>query len=146
MADLKQIMYGVTDFALMRAGNAYYVDRTDAPVTRLFITGVSPVTLDDVTSGFNIGANVSLDPALAELTGFTQADLREMLEYYRKNEFDFDVESVLRQMTDWYDHYVFSRGAKNDGTPAKSVASPILVLAYWSSSTAARSSCAKRFR
>ena len=103
---------------------------TDAPVTRLFITGVSPVTLDDVTSGFNIGANVSLDPALAELTGFTQADLREMLEYYRKNEFDFDVESVLRQMTDWYDHYVFSRGAKNDGTPAKSVASPILVLAY----------------
>ena len=103
---------------------------TDAPVTRLFITGVSPVTLDDVTSGFNIGANVSLDPALAELTGFTQGDLREMLAYYRENEFVFDVESVLRQMADWYDHYVFARGRKVDGTPVKSVASPILVLAY----------------
>ena len=103
---------------------------TDAPVTRLFITGVSPVTLDDVTSGFNIGANVSLNPGLAELTGFTQGDLREMLEYYRENEFDFDVESVLRQMADWYDHYVFARGRKSDGTPVKSVASPILVLAY----------------
>ena len=103
---------------------------TDAPVTRLFVTGVSPVTLDDVTSGFNIGANVSLDPALAELTGFTQADLREMLEYYRENEFDFDVEPVLRQMTDWYDHYVFSQGKKTDGTPVRSVSSPILVLAY----------------
>ena len=103
---------------------------TDAPVTRLFITGVSPVTLDDVTSGFNIGANVSLSPAFSELTGFTQDDLREMLEYYRENEFEFDVESVLRQMTDWYDHYVFSRGKKVGGSPVKSVASPILVLAY----------------
>ena len=29
MDGLKQIMYGVTDFALMRAENAYFVDRTD---------------------------------------------------------------------------------------------------------------------
>ena len=35
---------------------------TEAPVTRLFITGVSPVTMDDVTSGFNIGTNISLMP------------------------------------------------------------------------------------
>ena len=98
MDDLKKIMYGVTDFALMRTENGYFVDRTDliselelattgtdAPVTRLFITGVSPVTLDDVTSGFNIGTNVSVNPAFSELTGFTRDDLREMLEYYRAN-------------------------------------------------------------
>ena len=38
-------------------------------MSRLFITGVSPVTMDDVTSGFNIGTNISLRPAFADLTG-----------------------------------------------------------------------------
>ena len=103
---------------------------TDAPVTRLFITGVSPVTLDDVTSGFNIGTNVSVNPAFSELTGFTRDDLREMLEYYRANAFAFDVGAVLRQMEDWYDHYVFSGGTKTDATKPRSVASPTLVFAY----------------
>ena len=37
----------------------------DAPVTRLFVTGVTPVTMDDVTSGFNIAANISMNPAFA---------------------------------------------------------------------------------
>ena len=103
---------------------------TDAPVSRLFITGVSPVTLDDVTSGFNIGANMSLDPAFAELVGFTKDDIREMLEYYHANGFDFDVDSVRQQMTEWYDHYVFSSRKRVGGVPVRSVANPILVLAY----------------
>ena len=55
---------------------------TNAPVTRLFITGVSPVTMDDVTSGFNIGTNISLDPEFADLTGFRHDDLRAITDYY----------------------------------------------------------------
>ena len=55
---------------------------TDAPVTRLFITGVSPVTMDDVTSGFNIGMNISLMPQFADLTGFRHDDLRAIADYY----------------------------------------------------------------
>ena len=45
-------------FALLKgaAGN------THGGLARLFITGVSPLTMDDVTSGFNIGTNISLDP------------------------------------------------------------------------------------
>jgi hypothetical protein len=51
----------------------------DSGLSRLFITGVSPVTMDDVTSGFNIGDNVSMDLALNEFTGFTESETMEIL-------------------------------------------------------------------
>ena len=57
--------------------------RTGAPVTRSFITGVSPITMDDVTSGYNIGKNVSLDPYLNRMLGFTRDDVIDMIVYYR---------------------------------------------------------------
>ena len=49
---------------------------------RIFVTGVSPVTMDDLTSGFNIGTNYSLAPEFNELTGFTEEEVRDMLSYY----------------------------------------------------------------
>ena len=49
---------------------------------RVFVTGVSPVTMDDLTSGFNIGTNYTLNPQFNEMTGFTEKDVRDMLEYY----------------------------------------------------------------
>ena len=55
---------------------------TEAPVTRLFITGVSPVTMDDVTSGFNIGMTISLWPQFADFTGFHHEDIHAMAQYY----------------------------------------------------------------
>lgn len=53
-------------------------------VNRLFITGVSPVTMDDVTSGFNIGTNITTDPWFNDLVGFSEKELREMLTYYKE--------------------------------------------------------------
>ena len=103
----------------------------DAPISRLFITGVSPVTMDDVTSGFNIGTNISMHPEFSEVAGFTQDDLKEMLEYYRENAgFEFDPEKVRRDISEWYDHYVFSQDRKADGTEVKSVANSTLVLGF----------------
>ena len=100
----------------------------NAPITRMFITGVTPLTMDDVTSGFNIGANISMNPQFAALAGFTQEDLREMLAYYRENAgFDFDVEKVYRTMNDWYDHYRFSPDTDVNGDVVPSVANPTLV-------------------
>jgi len=55
----------------------------DAPMKRLFVTGVTPVTMDDVTSGFNIGTNLTLHPISADMMGFTHDDVKEMLAYYR---------------------------------------------------------------
>ena len=50
---------------------------------RIFMTGVSPVTLDDLTSGFNIGWNISTDFQFNMMLGFSETDVREMLQYYK---------------------------------------------------------------
>jgi hypothetical protein len=50
------------------------------------VTGVSPITLDDVTSGFNIATNISLDSDINEILGFTYSDVETMIEYYRQTE------------------------------------------------------------
>ena len=103
----------------------------DAPVTRLFVTGVTPVTMDDVTSGFNIASNISMNPAFAALTGFTREDIREMLAYYRANAgFAFDEEKVFETMRRWYDNYRFSPDTGADGAEPPHVANPTLVLYY----------------
>ena len=104
---------------------------TDAPVTRLFVTGVTPVTMDDVTSGFNIAANISMDPAFAAFAGFSHGDLREMLAYYRAHAgFAFDESAVFETMRRWYDGYRFSPEAGADGGEVPMVANPTLVLYY----------------
>ena len=104
---------------------------TDAPVTRLFVTGVTPVTMDDVTSGFNIASNISLNPAFATLTGFTHGDLRAMLAYYRAHAgFAFDEATVFETMRRWYDNYRFSPETGPDGKEPPHVANPTLVLYY----------------
>lgn len=82
-----------------------------APISRLFITGVSPVTLDDVTSGFNIGENISLDAAFSRMLGFTQAEVEEMIRYYRSVErIHHDTAAMMAIMTEWYGYYRFSEG------------------------------------
>ena len=104
---------------------------TDAPVTRLFVTGVTPVTMDDVTSGFNIAANISLNPAFAAFTGFTHGDVRDMLAYYRAHAgFAFDEAAVFETMRRWYDGYRFSPETGPDGKEPPRVANPTLVLYY----------------
>jgi hypothetical protein len=81
-----------------------------APISRLFITGVSPVTLDDVTSGFNIGKNISLEPGFNRMLGFTPADVIEMIEYYRSvGSIEHPTAHLVEIMTQWYGNYLFSR-------------------------------------
>ena len=102
-----------------------------APITRLFITGVTPVTMDDVTSGFNIASNISMNPAFAAFTGFTHADIRDMLAYYRAHAgFAFDEEAVFETMRLWYDNYRFAPETDVDGREPPRVANPTLVLYY----------------
>ncbi|HLP47183.1 MAG TPA: AAA family ATPase, partial [Candidatus Kapabacteria bacterium] len=80
-----------------------------APITRLFITGVSPVTMDDVTSGFNIGKNVSMLPDLNRMLGFTREDVVKMIDYYRANgTIKQPTEYLLEIVTAWYGNYLFS--------------------------------------
>ncbi|MCP5102941.1 MAG: AAA family ATPase [bacterium] len=81
-----------------------------ASISRLFITGVSPVTLDDVTSGFNIGKSISIKPDFNEMLGFTEKDVVEMIEYYRENgQVKHSTRELLGIMSTWYNNYIFSK-------------------------------------
>ena len=96
----------------------------DAPVSRLFITGVSPVTMDDVTSGFNIGTHISLEPQFADFTGFRHDDLRAMAEYYAPR-CGFDADKAYAAALRWFDNCRF-------GSPdAPSLANTTLVLNFF---------------
>ena len=76
---------------------------------RVFVTGVSPVTMDDLTSGFNIGTNYSLSPKFNEMTGFTEEEVREMLDYYSSVlPFNHTTDELIKVMKPWYDNYCFA--------------------------------------
>ncbi len=85
-------------------------DQVDSGISRIFITGVSPVTMDDVTSGFNIGRNISLLPEFNGLLGFTKQDVSELLKYYDLSASESD--NIMRLMEEWYDNYRFSDTAE----------------------------------
>ena len=82
---------------------------TGAALERLFITGVSPVTMDDVTSGFNIGTNITNDSWFNDLVGFSEKELREMLTYYKEQGvLQESIDEIVAMMKPNYDNYCFS--------------------------------------
>ena len=98
-------------FATLKGGT----DRSGGGIDRLFITGVSPVTMDDVTSGFNIGKNVSLHPDFNEMVGFTAAEVRRLVETYRDcGVFNQGVDTAMGVMGQWYNGYRFAEEAETD--------------------------------
>ena len=81
---------------------------------RIFITGVSPVTLDDVTSGFNIGWHISTKPEFNQMLGFSLEEVRKMFAYYKEVggiPATSDIEVMIDEMKPWYDNYCFSEDA-----------------------------------
>ena len=82
---------------------------TDSTIKRCFVTGVSPVTMDDLTSGFNIGTNYSLSPEFNEMTGFNEEEVRAMLDYYATTcQFHHSTDELIEAMKPWYDNYCFA--------------------------------------
>ncbi len=88
-------------------------------VERIFMTGVSPVTLDSLTSGFNIGKNFSRSPVLNELMGFREAEVQALLE--NVGQLDAGQLALLRN---WYNGYRFHEAAP------ESLYNPDMVLYY----------------
>ena len=98
-------------FATLKGG----ADRSGGGLERLFITGVSPVTMDGVTSGFNIGTNISLEPDFNEMVGFTEPEVRHLVETYRDlGVFNQEVETAMGIMGQWYNGYRFATTAETD--------------------------------
>ena len=89
---------------------------------RILFMGVSPITLNDLTSGFNIATNISLHPAFNMMLGFSEEDVREMIVYYQSvgliqpskddkgNTIDGKarVDEIIADMKPWYDNYCFA--------------------------------------
>ncbi len=82
---------------------------------RVFITGVSPVALNDLTSGFNTSTDVSLKPSLAGLCGFHETEIRDLLaQVVEEKQFPTDrVTQLLDVMRAWYNGYRFSHRARD---------------------------------
>ena len=91
-------------------------------VDRLFITGVSPITLDSMTSGFNIGTNISLFDEVHSMMGFSETEVQYILEDIGVKK--MDVTRVLKDLRAWYNGYLFTIDA-----PA-SVYNPDMVLYF----------------
>ena len=90
---------------------------TYSSIERCFITGVSPVTMDDLTSGFNIGTNYSLSLKFNEMMGFTEEEVREMLAYYSTTiPFRHTIDELIEIMKPWYDNYCFAQECYGDTT------------------------------
>ena len=96
-------------FATLKAGTE------SGNLERLFITGVSPVTMDDVTSGFNVGTNISLRTQYNDMVGFTELEVEALVEMYRDlGVFDEDADATMAVMREWYNGYRFAKGATED--------------------------------
>ena len=77
--------------------------------------GVSPVTLDDLSSGYNIDWNISTDSRFNAMMGFSETEVREMFRYYQENDaLPGDIEAMIAEMKPWYDNYCFARMSLGD--------------------------------
>ena len=84
---------------------------TETVVDRIFITGVAPITLDSLTSGFNIGTDITQDEDFNDMMGFTKTELLEILDNQEISK--EEQEKILPIMKENYDGYKFCLEAEN---------------------------------
>ena len=102
----------VSPYQSITHGDGFYREwfkKFKAGATRLFMTGVSPVTMDDLTSGFNVATNVSQDEGLNAMVGFTKDEVRKILaDFNGLGKCRIDVDAALAEIERFYDGYCFS--------------------------------------
>ena len=79
---------------------------------RIIMLGVSPITLDDLTSGYNIALNITMDPRFNQMLGFSEDDVRQMIRYYKEVGAirpEVTEDSIIADMKPWYDNYCFAK-------------------------------------
>lgn len=92
-----------------------YFKKFKAMFARVFLIGVSPVTLDDLSSGYNIDWGISQDPRFNDMLGFSETDVREMFQYYKDNgKLLGDIDEMIKEMKPWYNNYCFAKECLNE--------------------------------
>ncbi len=80
-------------------------------VDRTFITGVTPITLDSLTSGFSNATDISTDIRFVEMMGFTHEEVHQLLQYIEVP--NVRIEDTITDLKSWYNGYLFHKNAKN---------------------------------
>jgi hypothetical protein len=75
-------------------------------VDRFFITGVSPVTMDGLTSGFNIGKHLTVDEKFHDMMGFTVSETKDLLNLVLEDK--SREEQIMSDLKNWYNGYNFN--------------------------------------
>ncbi|MDI6604933.1 MAG: AAA family ATPase, partial [Thermoanaerobacteraceae bacterium] len=98
---------------------------TESVIDRIFITGISPIMLDDLTSGFNIASNVTMDLGLNEMLGFTEEEVVKIIEEIGIGK----KGGLIDNLRELYNGYLFSAES------VKRVYNPDMVLYYFDNYT-----------
>ena len=104
---------GVSDYREITHGAGFYRNwfkKFKGDFDRIFMTGVSPVTMDDLTSGFNIAANLTLDADFNAALGFTEEEVVKMYSDFKgSGKFtQGDPAEFVAEIKPWYDGYCFA--------------------------------------
>nr|WP_026486306.1 ATP-binding protein [Caldanaerobius polysaccharolyticus] len=76
---------------------------TESVVERIFITGISPIMLDDLTSGFNIALNITMDVNMNEMLGFTESEVNGIIE-----KLGIERKDIMINLREYYNGYLFN--------------------------------------
>jgi len=82
---------------------------TESVIDRVFITGISPVMLDDLTSGFNIATNITLNKLTNEMLGFTEDEVMGII---LESNIDIDKDELLFELRKNYNGYLFNKNSQ----------------------------------
>ena len=111
--------HGEAVYHAMTHAEGFYRDlfkKFKGSFTRILMMGVSPVTMDDVTSGYNIATALTFEKQFNEMLGFSEEEVRNIIRYYNEaGAFSLDEDETLKAMRPWYDGYCFSEYANVEG-------------------------------
>ncbi|AZR74763.1 AAA family ATPase [Anoxybacter fermentans] len=98
---------------------------TQGVIDRIFITGISPIMLDDLTSGFNIILNITMDPVTNEMLGFTEEEVEEIIKQIKISEDVLDHKRLKKLLEEYYNGYLFNEDC------SKRVYNPDMIFYYF---------------
>jgi len=88
-------------FSILKVGTS----GNNSAIKKMFFTGVSPLALYDVTSGSNIGKNISFSEEFNDFVGITHDELIQIIDYYQLED---TKDAILSRCKEWYNNYKFN--------------------------------------
>ena len=88
--------------------------RQTGSVANVFITGVLPITIDDLTSSYNIAKFLTLSPKFEHMLGFTQNEVNSLVDkifhdYHIEPQYREEINEIIKSQYNGY-HFVSTEG------------------------------------